>query len=176
MNITDQKNQKFRGLSILYPIILTACDGDVEPIAQSITFISNTNDDQQLPDLSEAVETNSWLASFGLQDAQSMLYTTAGMDGGPGQKAFDEAIVQPVDVLFMQYDSWNSLDRVSEIRSGSTISQLKMGSGNEKLLIANKSFGEISPIRGDLLGTEIEMSWLNTLIKRRVCLIIYPLK
>ena len=127
-------------LSIFSPIVLTACGGDVEPIAKSISFISNTNDDQQLPDLSKAVETNSYLASFGLQDAQSMLYSTAGMAGGPGQKAFDEAIVQPVDVLFMQYDSWNSLDRVLEIRSGSTISQLKMGSGNEKLLIANKSF------------------------------------
>ena len=162
INITNQKNQKFRGLSILYPIILTACDGDVEPIAQSITFISNRNVDQQLPGSSEAIETSSYLASFRLQDAVSMLYTTAGMAGGPGQKAFDEAIVQPVDVLFMQYDNWNSIDHIAEIRSGSTISQLKMGSGNEKLLIANKSFGEISPIRGNLLGTEIEMSWLNT--------------
>ena len=162
INILDLKNQKVERLSIFSPIVLTACVGDVGPIAKPSSFLSNTSADQQLPALSEAVETNSYLASFGLQDAQSMLYTTTGMEGGPGQKAFDEAIVQPVDVLFMQYDSWNSLDRVTEIRSGSTISQLKMGSGNEKLLIANKSFGEISPIRGDLLGTEIEMSWLNT--------------
>jgi len=145
------------------PFALAACGGgggELSTKSDNLDFHEVDGEPSFTED--ENVPSNSYLASFGLRDAESMNYTTTGMASGPGQKTFDQAVVEPVDVLFMQYDSWNSSERATEIRSGPTIQQLKMGSGDEKLLIANKSFGEISPIRGDLLGVEIEMSWLNS--------------
>ena len=144
------------------PLALAACGGGGGELSEKSDNLDfHDVDDELSSSEDEGVPSNSYLASFGLQDAESMNYTTTGMAGGPGLKTFDQAVVEPVDVLFMQYDSWNSSTQANEIRSGPTLQQLKMGSGKEKLLIANKSFGEISPIRGSLLGVETEMSWLN---------------
>ena len=91
---------------------------------------------------------------------QSMIYSTCGMGGDENNRAFQEAILAPVDLIIMQ---WNQFELDSEkndqILESDTVQKVKRGSGKSKLVIANKSFGDFDPTRGEVQDLDIQMKW-----------------
>ena len=96
-------------------------------------------------------------------EIDSHTYSTAAMGGIQDNRAYQEAIKAPVDLIIMQWDdsdlhSKTNFQRNSVLRK-SEVEKIQLGSGKRKLVIANKSFGDFNPTRGEVQDLDIQMQW-----------------
>ncbi len=82
------------------------------------------------------------------------------MGGDENNRAFQEAISAPVDLIIMQWNQ-SELDskKNDQILEIDTVQKVKLGSGKSKLVIVNKSFGDFDPTRGEVQDLDIQMQW-----------------
>ena len=96
-------------------------------------------------------------------EIDSITYSAVGMGGIEDRRAYQEAIKAPVDLIIMQWDdadlhSKTNFQRTSALRK-SEVEKIKLGSDKRKLVIANKSFGDFDPTRGEVQDLDIQMQW-----------------
>tara|TARA_E500000331_G_scaffold80719_1_gene76233 strand:- start:172 stop:2538 length:2367 start_codon:yes stop_codon:yes gene_type:complete len=96
-------------------------------------------------------------------DITSITYSTTGMGGIKDNRPYQEAIKAPIDLIFMQWDDadLNAQKRFqrSSVLRRSEVEKIQSGSGQRKLVIAHKSFGDFDPTRGEVQDLEIQMQW-----------------
>ena len=96
-------------------------------------------------------------------DITSITYSTTGMGGIKDNRPYQEAIKAPIDLIFMQWDDadLNAQKRFqrSSVLRRSEVEKIQSGSGQRKLVIANKSFGDFDPTRGEVQDLDIQMQW-----------------